>query len=257
MIRVFLVDDRCLILEAVRAILEDAPEIEIVGMAQNCKSAIAQATKLQPDIILIDLEMPNMDGIAATKHISQHLPNIKVIILTGHKAQSYVNKALLAGASGYLTKDSLVRDLRQAIYSLNRGYTYIETKLLNQAVERIQGSNLVRKKIRQTKYIKLKKYQKNVYSPRVTISAFASKTSANKKFKLLVKPSNSGESINKVRLTPTFSLSKLNEVQRAEYSTLTTAYRVKQKHIYDRQFEKRIILISIAIASLILAIIIF
>ena len=105
MIKILIVDDQRLILEAVKAILKDESQIEIVGTAQNGQSAIVQVTKLKPDIVLIDIEMPKMDGIIATRYISQHSPNTKIIILTSHKSDNYVTKALQAGASIYLLKN--------------------------------------------------------------------------------------------------------------------------------------------------------
>ncbi|MEM6611573.1 MAG: response regulator transcription factor [Cyanobacteria bacterium P01_C01_bin.72] len=130
MIKILLADDQCLMLEGIKAILKHEPEIEIVGTAQDGQSAIAQVIKLRPDLVLIDIEMPRMNGIVATKYICENMPDTRVIVLTSHKKQSYLTQALQAGASGYLLKDTLVEDLKQAIHSLGRGYSYIEAKLL-------------------------------------------------------------------------------------------------------------------------------
>ena len=107
MIKLLLADDQFLILEGIKAILEHEPEIQVVGTARDGKTAIAQAKKLRPDILLIDIEMPKMNGITATKYIRKYLPDTKVIVLTSHSSQDYLADALLAGASGYLLKDSL------------------------------------------------------------------------------------------------------------------------------------------------------
>ena len=249
MIEVFLVDDRRLILEAIKTILAAEPEIKIVGMAQDGKSAISQIIRLQPDIVLIDVEMPRMDGITATKYISQYFPATKVIVLTSHKNRGYVSQALKAGASGYLEKDSLVKDLKQAIYSLSRGYSYIETRLLNQAVNQIQNSN-VRKK---TTY--LKKYRKNIYSPSTSI--FGSQS-----VKIDITKKSSGESSYHGHTSQnipisTFSTYNINESDRAEYSNLTAAYRLRRHHVYRQHLEKKLILLFMTISSFVLAVIIF
>ena len=161
-IEILLADDRCLILESIKAVLQHEPEIEVIGTAVDGISAIAQVKNLQPDIVLMDVEMPNMDGIAATRYICQHLPNTKVIVLTSHRDRHYISQALKAGASGYLLKDSLLEDLKQAIYSLGRGYSYIEAKLLTQAIDKIQKTHIVKY---QEKVTYFKKYRKSIYNP--------------------------------------------------------------------------------------------
>ncbi|NJK55831.1 MAG: response regulator transcription factor [Pleurocapsa sp. SU_5_0] len=135
-IKLFLADDQYLMLEGIKAILKHEPEIEIVGTAQDGHSAINQVIKLQPDLVLIDIEMPKMNGIVATKYICQYMPDTRVIVLTSHKQPSYITQALQAGASGYLLKDSLVEDLKRTIRSLGKGYDYVEAKLSTKTVKR-------------------------------------------------------------------------------------------------------------------------
>lgn len=161
-IEILLADDQCLILEGIKAVLKQEPEIKIIGTAVDGLSAIAQVKNLQPDIVLMDIEMPNMDGIAATRYICQHLPNTRVIVLTSHRDRHYISQALKAGASGYLLKESLLEDLKQAIYSLGRGYSYIEAKLLTQAIDKIQKTHIVKY---QEKITYFKKYRKSIYNP--------------------------------------------------------------------------------------------
>ena len=181
-IRILLADDQSLILEGIKAILEPEPEIEVVGTAQDGKIAIAKVKKLRPDILLIDIEMPEMNGILATKYICKYLPDTKVIVLTSHKDQDYIAEALLAGASGYLWKGNLIEDLKQEIYSFGRGYSSVKAKLLTvedglvqappfsdrervtQAAERDSKINIVKY---QEKVVRFKKYRKNIYKPSV------------------------------------------------------------------------------------------
>ena len=249
MIKVFLVDDRRLILEAIKAILEVEPEIAIVGTAQDGKTAVSQAIKLEPDLVLLDLEMPKMDGITATKYITQYLPKTKVIILTSHKEGIYVTKAFRAGASGYIAKDSLVKDLKRAIYSLSRGYCYIESRLLNPAVNQIRASNITSRK---TRY--LKKYRKHIYSP--SIAANPNQSKLVKITTVETNANNSGRSFKRAGLAPISNLS-VNRRQQADYSDLAIAYRTKQKRKYYQKLAKRILLISLLILSLILSVILF
>ena len=177
-IEILLADDQFLILESIKAILESEPKIKVVGTAQDGKTAIALAKELRPDILLIDIEMPQMNGILATKYICKYLPNTKVIVLTSHKDQDYIADALLAGASGYLWKGNLIKDLKQEIYAFGKGYSGVKAKLLSDrrldAPERTLGDRPTQtdKKSFKTNRVKnrgkiiyFKKYRKKLYIP--------------------------------------------------------------------------------------------
>ena len=129
MIRILIVDDRNLIRLGIKSLLDQDPNFKIVGMVEDGRSAVRQVELLRPDIVLLDVEMPTMNGITATKYIN-HYPDTKVIIISGHEEQKYVVKALMAGAKAYILKDSLTDDLKQTILAVNRGYSQIESKLL-------------------------------------------------------------------------------------------------------------------------------
>jgi DNA-binding NarL/FixJ family response regulator len=251
MIKIFLVDDQRLILEGIRAILRNEPEIEIVGSAQNGQSAIAQILKLQPDIVLIDIEMPKMNGIVVTKHICQSLPHTRVIVLTSHKSQCYINRAFQAGASSYITKDSLVTDLQQAIYSLSRGYSYIETKLLNQAVNRIQTNDIQSNNIVRKHNTYIKKYRRNIYIPAVNLGQ---KSSTARTLKTTPKSSKYNSDINFESPDPDRDLNSSYLI--ADEAT-TAAYQVGKKKSCSRQLLRRIIFFLIAIATITLSIVVF
>lgn len=130
MIRILIVDDQNIVREGIRTILETKPELKVVGTAQDGKSAIKQAEVLKPDVVIVDIEMPIMNGIIATQKICQQFPEIKVLILSSHKNHKYVLQALHAGADGYLLKSTLAENLEQAIWSVYRGHSQIESKLL-------------------------------------------------------------------------------------------------------------------------------
>ena len=135
MIRILLVDDQNLIIQIIQVLLENDPNFKIIGIAQDGRTAVEEAAKLQPDIVLIDLEMPKMNGITATEYLSCLVPQAKVIVLTSHEREQYLIKALKAGAKGYLLKNSSAEDLKKAIITVNQGYSQIGSKLLAKIVE--------------------------------------------------------------------------------------------------------------------------
>ena len=112
-IRVMLVDDNEVVREGLKSILEPQADIEIVGQAVDGLDAVAKAEKLQPEVILMDAQMPKIDGTEATRRIKKTLPDVKVLFLTVYG--DYVGDALAAGASWYLTKDCRRQDLLEAI----------------------------------------------------------------------------------------------------------------------------------------------
>lgn len=130
MIRILLVDDQNLVQQGIKSLLAQDPDLEIVGTLKDGRSAVSKVTELSPDIVLLDIEMPGMDGITATKYITRLAPQTKVIILSSHEDKKYLTQALMAGARAYLLKDSLVRDLKQSIIAVNNGYSQMESRLL-------------------------------------------------------------------------------------------------------------------------------
>jgi DNA-binding NarL/FixJ family response regulator len=120
-IHVLIVDDHAVVRQGLRTFLEIDPDLEVVGEASDGSEAVRQAQRLQPDVVLMDLLMPEMDGIAATQIIRRELPDTEVVALTSVLEDASVVDAVRAGAIGYLLKDSNPQELRQAVKSANAG----------------------------------------------------------------------------------------------------------------------------------------
>jgi two-component system, NarL family, response regulator NreC len=124
-IRVVLADDHAVVLAGLRAILSAAPEIAIVGEARNGEEAVALAGQLSPDVLIMDLSMPGVDGAAATKRITDAGLRTRILILTMHEEEEYLVPMLAAGAVGYLVKSVADRELIDAVRAVARGDMYI------------------------------------------------------------------------------------------------------------------------------------
>jgi len=134
MITVLLVDDQSLIRQGLRALLELEVDIEIVGEAENGQTAINLVEKLRPNVILMDIRMPIMDGVAATKEINHHFPHSKILILTTFDDDEYVKAGLQNGAMGYLLKDTPSEELAVAIRAVDKGYSQLGPGIVKKLV---------------------------------------------------------------------------------------------------------------------------
>jgi NarL family two-component system response regulator LiaR len=121
LIRILITDDHVVVRRGTQALLATEPEIEVVGEAKNGEEAVAKALQLQPDVILMDLEMPVMDGIEAIRRITASRPDARILVLTSFATDDKVFPAIKAGALGYLLKDSSPDDLVRAIRQVHRG----------------------------------------------------------------------------------------------------------------------------------------
>jgi DNA-binding NarL/FixJ family response regulator len=128
-ITVLLVDDHSLVRRGFRRLLEDDEGMKVVGEASNGVEAIRMAYELKPQVVVMDLSMPELDGVQATKEIVKHLPGTAVLILSMHAEDNYVRNALDAGARGYLLKSAIDVDLVGAIRSINDGQRFIGSGL--------------------------------------------------------------------------------------------------------------------------------
>lgn len=129
MIKVLLVDDQTLIRQGIRLLLEIEPDIQVVGQAANGRAALEQVEALHPDVVLMDVRMPEMDGVAATRTLSADHPEVKVIILTTFEDDETVFEGLKAGARGYLLKDISSEEMAQAVRKVAAGEALIEPRL--------------------------------------------------------------------------------------------------------------------------------
>lgn len=125
-----LVDDQRMIREALRILLESETDFQIVGTADNGFSAVNQVKELSPNVVLMNIEMPGLDGTGAAKTIAEKYPDTKVLILSSYESEEYIIRSLAVGAKGYLLKDASSQDIAAAIRSVNRGYTQISPGLV-------------------------------------------------------------------------------------------------------------------------------
>lgn len=136
MIRLLLVDDQAIIREGLRNLLQAQADLEVVGEASQGQDAIERAIALQPDVILMDIRMPVMDGVAATRALSEQLPSAKILVLTTFDDDDYVAEAMQQGAKGYLLKDTPSREIAEAIRSVHKGYTHMGPGLFEKMLAR-------------------------------------------------------------------------------------------------------------------------
>ncbi len=130
MIRLLLVDDQSLICQGLKAMLSLEVDMEVIGTAYNGEMAIEQVSTLKPDVVLMDLRMPVMDGREATRLIAQQFPDVKVLVLSTFDDDRYIADSIRAGAKGYLLKDMPSEELAQAIRVVYRGYTQMGSGLM-------------------------------------------------------------------------------------------------------------------------------
>jgi len=141
-IKILLADDHTILRQGVRALLEAEPDIEVIEEAENGRDAVKKAMRLKPDIVIMDISMPILNGLDATRLIRKRVPTTRVIILSMHKSEEYVFQTLRAGASGYLVKDSVVSDLISAIRAVNQGFSFLSPSIskvvLNEYIKRAE-----------------------------------------------------------------------------------------------------------------------
>jgi DNA-binding NarL/FixJ family response regulator len=137
MIRLLLVDDQSLIREGLKAMLDLEADLQVIGSADNGKTALEQVVALQPDVVLMDVRMPVMDGREATRLICDRFPNTKVLVLSTFDDDRYISDAMRAGAKGYLLKDMPSEELAQAIRLLYCGYTQFAPGLFEKLMNHV------------------------------------------------------------------------------------------------------------------------
>ena len=141
--RILIVDDHSLVREGLKALFAGRPRLEVVGEATTGEEAVERTVELKPDIVLMDITMPVMNGLEATSKIKQENPEVKILILTMHEGDEYFFKILQAGASGYFVKGGSSNELIAALHTVMRGdvflYPTMAKKLLKNYLERVKS----------------------------------------------------------------------------------------------------------------------
>lgn len=138
--RILIVDDHTLLRAGLRALLVEDPSFEVVGEADNGRDAIRLVSQLAPNLVLMDLSMPSMNGMEAMTEIKQRYPDVLILVMTLHKTEDYIHAALKAGANGYILKDATQEEFRAAIRSVLRGKTYLSTDVSAKVVTGYLGA---------------------------------------------------------------------------------------------------------------------
>jgi DNA-binding NarL/FixJ family response regulator len=139
-VRVLVVDDQRLMRDGIASLLEIQDAIEVVGTASNGKEALEKAASLRPDVILMDVRMPVMDGVVATGQVRRELPSCRILMLTTFDDEEYVIDALQAGASGYLLKDLPAPDLASAVQAVYKGIYQLDPEVASKVIASLSRS---------------------------------------------------------------------------------------------------------------------
>ena len=145
MLRIILAEDHALVRAGIRALLERIPNVEVVGEAPNGKEALELIGRTSPDIAMLDLEMPELDGLEATKLLAKEFPDVKVIILSMHRIPEFVTDAFRAGADGYVVKDADESELAAAIHTVANGESYLSPAVFRTLIVRADQPKPVEK----------------------------------------------------------------------------------------------------------------
>ena len=140
-ISVLIADDQALVREGLTLLLGQYPELEVVGAAADGESAVRMALELRPDVVLMDLVMPGMDGVDATRQVQGLLPRTQVVILSAYADDESVFAAVNAGAAGYLTKDSGAEQIRRAIETVHGGGALLDPLVQRRLLDRVRGAH--------------------------------------------------------------------------------------------------------------------
>jgi len=128
-LKIILADDHRIIREGLRALLDKEPDMEVIAEAEDGRTTVRLAREFKPDVVIMDITMPTLNGIEATRQIVSELPETKVIALSMHSDRKFVREMLGAGASGYLLKDSAFEDLSQALYAVSHNQRYLSAAI--------------------------------------------------------------------------------------------------------------------------------
>ena len=134
-ITVFLADDHAMVRDGLQLLLETSGDIEVVGQAGSGRAAVLQVNQIKPDVVLMDIAMPELNGIEATRQLIGDQPETKVIILSMHATSEHIYQALQAGASGYLLKEAVGQEVVKAVHEVFNGQRYLSQKITETLVD--------------------------------------------------------------------------------------------------------------------------
>ncbi len=140
-IRVLLVEDHNLVRAGIRSLLDSFQDIDVVGEAANGRDALRMTRQLGPEVVLMDISMPELNGMEATGRLKKCCPDSKVLMLSMHNDEEYVAQSLRAGARGYLVKDAATKELELAIHTLARGEIYISSSVSMSVVDKLMADD--------------------------------------------------------------------------------------------------------------------
>ena len=143
-LRIILADDHKIIREGLRLLVNSQADMEVVGEADNGRIAITLTHELQPDVVVMDVSMPELNGLKATEKLKELFPSIKILTLTRHMDEGYLKQLLEAGASGYVLKQSASEELVRAIHAVVNGQTYLDPAMMEQFVGNVIGRRAAR-----------------------------------------------------------------------------------------------------------------
>jgi two-component system response regulator NreC len=132
--RILLAEDHVTVREGIKLLVNNQPDMEVIGEADNGEDAIAEAKRLNPDMIVMDISMPKLNGLTATKRLRRLLPEIKILTLTRHTDDGYLQQLIKAGVNGYVLKQSAPGELISAIRAVSGGKSYIDPALTNKVM---------------------------------------------------------------------------------------------------------------------------
>jgi two-component system response regulator NreC len=134
-IRILLADDHTILREGIRSLLEDEKDMLVVGEAEDGHMTVRLANQLEPDLVIMDIAMPLLNGLEAIRQIKREKPHIKILVLTMHENEEYIRQVLASGAQGYILKDTAARELLGAIRSIQRGETVLSPAITRLVIE--------------------------------------------------------------------------------------------------------------------------
>jgi two-component system response regulator NreC len=135
-IRILIAEDHAMVREGLKMLIDSQPHMQIVGEAENGQAAVERSRELMPDIVLMDVSMPEMNGLKATEKLRQECPRIKVLALTRHKEQGYLHEVMRAGAAGYVLKQNTAAELIHAIEAVASGGKYLDPAIAGKLIGR-------------------------------------------------------------------------------------------------------------------------